>query len=172
MSTVGIGPKIRSLELEDVDAILSIDRSIRRMGKAITYGNITAENLLTIDRKTTRRRRATSYIDLITGDISNLLEQGLVAELDGRVRGFIMNRIDRVGEAGIQVGVIAMLGVHPDYWRKGIGKRLVDAMNARFRAMGIKRVRIGIDQRDKDLLGFFEHMGFSVGHHITYSKTL
>jgi GNAT superfamily N-acetyltransferase len=163
---------IRAMTLEDLDAIFLIDRKIREKGKAITYANLTTEHIFTIDRKASRLTRPLSYVDLITGDVSGLLDLGCVAEIDRHVRGFILGRVAHLGEMATEVGVILILGVHPDYWRKGIAKQLVSALCEKYRAKGIKMVRIGIDQRDKDLIFFFESMGFAVGHLIDYSKAL
>jgi len=164
--------KIRSMTLEDLDAILAIDHKIRAMGKAITYANLTTERIFTIDRKSGRLARPVSYVELITGDVTGLLEFGLVAEVKNHVRGFILGREGHMGAAGTQVGLILILGVNPDYWHKGIAKELVRGLCDQFRKKGIRAVHIGIDQRDKDLIGFFEGMGFSVGHLIDYSRSL
>jgi GNAT superfamily N-acetyltransferase len=77
-----------------------------------------------------------------------------------------------VGEGATEVGGVLILGVHPDYWGKGVAKGLVNALCDKYREGGFKKVRIGIDQCDKDLISFFESMGFGVGHLIDYSKTL
>jgi GNAT superfamily N-acetyltransferase len=95
-----------------------------------------------------------------------------VAEIEGHVRGFLLGRLTHVGEAATEVGQILILGVHPDYWRKGIAAELVNAVCEKYRSKGIRTVHIGIDQRDKDLEAFFEHMGFSVGHLIDYAKSI
>ena len=95
-----------------------------------------------------------------------------VAEVEGHVRGFILGRVAHAGEAATEVGMIQILGVHPDYQQRGIATQLVNALCEKYRSKGISRVRAGIDQRDKRLLNFFEHVGFSVGHLIDYSKTL
>ena len=165
---------IRPMVLEDLDAMFSIDRRIRAAGEAITYANLTTEGVLTVNRKVgeSQRRRPTSYVDLITGDISGLLEYGFVAELDDHVRGFILGDVRHIGEAATEIGWLVIVGVHPDYQRKGIAARLVDALAEKFRSKGIKRMSIGIDQRDKNLLNFIEQMGFTVGHLIDYSKAL
>jgi GNAT superfamily N-acetyltransferase len=160
------------MTLEDLDAVFTIDRKIRERGKAITYANLTTERIFTIDRKASRLTRPVSYVDLITGDVSGLLDFGLVAEMEGHVRGFILGRVAHVGEAATEVGQILILGVHPDYWRKGIAGELVKAICEKYRSKGIRTVRIGIDQRDKELEAFFENMGFSVGHLIDYSKNI
>jgi GNAT superfamily N-acetyltransferase len=172
MSIAKVETKVRPMMLEDLDAIFSIDRKIRGMGKAITYANLTTEHIFTIDRHVGYQAKPINYVDLIRGDVSGLLEFGLVAEVEGHVRGFLLGRTSHVGETASQVGEILILGVNPDYQRKGIAIELVNAICERYRSKGIKRVRIGIDQRDKDLLDFCEHMGFSVGHLIDYSKTL
>ena len=162
--------EIRSMTLEDLDAVLSIDRKIRERGKAITYANLTTERIFTIDRVASHKTRPVRYVDLITGDISGLLDLGLVAEVEGHVRGFILGQVTHVGEAATEVGQILILGVHPEYWRKGNAAELVKAIMEKYRFKGIRTARIGIDQRDKDLATFFDHMGFNVGHLIDYAK--
>lgn len=164
--------KVRSMTLEDLDAVFSVDHKIRNMGQAITYANLTTEHIFTIDRHVGRLAKPVSYVDLIRGDVSELLALGLVAEVEGHVRGFILGRVAHAGEAATEVGMIQILGVHPDYQQRGIATQLVNALCEKYRSKGISRVRAGIDQRDKRLLNFFEHVGFSVGHLIDYSKTL
>jgi GNAT superfamily N-acetyltransferase len=172
MSSVEGKIEIRPMVLGDLDAMFLIDRKIRAAGKAITYAKLTTEHIFTIDRKVSRQKRPTSYVDLITGDVAGLLALGLVAEVDGRVRGFILGEVRHIGEAATEVGLILILGVHPDYQGKGIATNLVNALAEKYHTKGIKTIRVGIDQRDKDLLGFIEHMGFSAGHLIEYSKSL
>ena len=172
MSSNSVEATIRPMSLEDLDAIFAIDHHIRRAGKAITYANLTTEHIFTIDRHVGRLAKPVSYVDLIRGDVSELLELGVVAEIEGHVRGFIFGRIAHIGEAATEIGVIPILGVHPDYQRSGIATKLVNAIGDKFRSKGIKRVRIDVDQRDKDLVGFVESMGFDVGHLINYSRRL
>ena len=172
MTSPEVEMKMRLMTFDDLDAIFLIDRKIRRTGKVITYGNITTERIFTIDRKVSRQKRPSSYVDLITGDVSELFEFGFVAEVGGHVRGFILGQVAHVGEAATEAGQILIVGVNPDYQRRGIAIQLVNAICEKYRSRGIKTVRIGIDQRDKELLSFVEHVGFSVGHLIDYSKTL
>ena len=58
------------IEREDIQACLSIDRSI------------------------TGLRRAVTYTDLITGDLGKVLDLSMVAELRGEVVGFIKRRFE------------------------------------------------------------------------------
>jgi ribosomal protein S18 acetylase RimI-like enzyme len=48
-----------------------------------------------------------------------------VGELDGSVRGWITFGTSRDADAGPAVGEIWALNVHPDAWRRGIGRELV-----------------------------------------------
>jgi ribosomal protein S18 acetylase RimI-like enzyme len=163
---------VRSMILQDMDAILFIDHKIREAGKAVTYANITTERFFKINRHVGLMAKPISYADLISGDVSELFELGLVAEFDGHVRGFILGRISHVGTIPSEVGTILILGVHPEYQRKGIAFSMVNALCDIYRAKGVKKLNINIDRHDKDLLSFCENCGFDVGQLIEYKKKL
>jgi len=164
--------QVRSMALDDLDAIFFIDHEIRRSRKPVTYMGLTTERVFTIDRHVGALARPISYVDLIHGDVSELLRFGLVAEYQGHVRGFILGRLAHVGEAEQRVGEILILGVHPDYQHKGIATRLVNDLCDKFRSEGVRRVRIEVDERDKDLLSFVQRVGFGIGHRIQYSREI
>ena len=164
--------EVRPINLKDTDAILSIDKEIRAAGKAITYANLTTEYILSAGRKVSYQENPTIYASSITGNVAALLDFSFVAEVDGQVRGFILGQVARLREAATELGIIQMIGVHPDYQRKGIGAKLVNALADKYRSKGIKIMRIGIDHRDKSLLSLVEHMGFGVGRLIVYAKIL
>ena len=175
MENTGAKVNIRPMNLGDIDAVLRIDRKIRDMRKAITYANLPTAKILTIDRKAGHRvSRPTNYADLVTGDVGALLELSSVAEVDGHVRGFILGQVTHVGESASEVGLILILGVHPDFWGQDMGTKLVEVLMGKYHSRGIKTVRIGIDERDNQLRGFFEHMGFLRGHAqlVDYTRTI
>ncbi|MDD4875847.1 MAG: GNAT family N-acetyltransferase [Dehalococcoidales bacterium] len=157
--------KIRPLGLEDLRAIFLIDKEIRLAGKAVTYANVATEDIFTIDRKVNHHKRPVSYI-------VGLLEFGFVAEIDDIVCGFILGEVIHIGEDAVAVGSVLILGVHPDYRRVGIATELINALCKKYQSKGIKLVRTVIDQRDQELLGFAEHLGFVVDHRVFYSKKL
>ena len=128
--------------------------------------------VLEIDRKISGVRRAITYADLITGDLGGVLDLSFVAEVSGQVIGFILARHAYVGEPVIEVGLIQILGVDPDYWRQGIAVKLVDALLEHCQSRGLKTVRIMVNARDSQLQGFFQRMGFRRGQLIDYTKTL
>jgi ribosomal protein S18 acetylase RimI-like enzyme len=140
--------RIRSMEHEDIDSVLAIDRKI------------------------TGRRRAVTYTELITGDLGGVLALSFVAEVDGVVQGFLLGRrVYTVAPPG-EVGLIQILGVDPDYQRRGIASKMVNAFIDTCRAKKLSAVRIMINARDTQLLGLFEHMGFRRGELIDFTKSL
>jgi len=130
------------------------------------------DSVLAIDRKITGVRRAVTYTDLITGDLGGVLALSVVAEVNGQVAGFILARRAYVGEPVTEAGLIQILGVDPDYWRQGIATKLVDALLDTCRSKKLSAVRIIINERDSQLQGLFEHLGFRRGELIDYTKTL
>jgi len=140
--------RIRPMEHEDIDSVLAIDRKI------------------------TGVRRAVTYTDLITGDLGGVLALSVVAEVNGQVAGFILARRAYVGEPVTEAGLIQILGVDPDYWRQGIATKLVNALLDTCRSKKLSAVRIIINERDSQLQGLFEHLGFRRGELIDYTKTL
>jgi ribosomal protein S18 acetylase RimI-like enzyme len=139
--------RIRPMEHEDIDSILAID------------GKITGV------------RRAVTYTELITGDLGGVLALSIVAEVDGMVRGFILARRAYVGEP-TEVGLVQILGVDPDYQRQGIATKMVNALLDTCRDKNLSAVRIMINERDSQLEGLFEHLGFRRGELIDYTKSL
>jgi len=129
-------------------------------------------DVLAIDRKISGVRRAITYTDLITGDLGELLDLSVVAEVSGQVVGFILARLMVVGEPVEEVGLIQVLGVDPDYWRRGIATKMMSFLLKRCQAKGIKTVQTMVNERDSQLQGFFEHLGFGPGQLVDYSKNL
>jgi len=130
------------------------------------------DNVLAIDRKITGKRRAVTYTELITGDLGGVLALSFVAEVDGVVQGFLLaRRIYIVAPPG-EVGLIQILGVDPDYQRHGIATKMVNALLDTCRDKKLNAVRIMINQRDSQLVGLFEHLGFRRGELVDYTKGL
>jgi len=132
--------KIRAMHESDLDEIYGIDKAV--LGK---------------DRRDYWQMKM------------ELLEQRspmaqLVAELDGKVVGFILG--DASGwEYGVPdtVGFIDTIGIHPDYQNKGIATLLFKEMVENFRKVGVDTVSTFVNWRDWDLLHFFDRMGFEKG---------
>ena len=88
----------------------------------------------------------------------------LVAELDGKVIGFIIGDESR-WEYGVSenIGWIDTIGVDPDYQRKGIAKILFTEMTNNLKKVGVDTIITFVTRRDWILLKFFNSMGFQKG---------
>ncbi|MFO8102291.1 MAG: GNAT family N-acetyltransferase [Dehalococcoidia bacterium] len=140
--------KIRPMEQHDLDAIFDIDNKISAVERAFTYA------------------------EMIDGYIGGDIGASVVAEIDGRVIGFALAAVTYVPEQVTEACTIQVVGVDPDYRRRGIARKLVGALMENCRAKGLKLIRIMIDQHDSQLQGLFESMDFRRGHLIDYSKSL
>ena len=144
----GIKVRIRTMEPEDIDSVLAIDSKI------------------------TGVRRATTYTDLIIGDLGKIPDLSFVAEVNGEVQGFLLARRAYLGEPFTEVGLIQILGVDPDYWRQGIATGLINALVETCRDKKLNAVRIMVDERDSQLQNLFQRDGFHRGKVIDYTKAL
>ncbi len=80
----------------------------------------------------------------------------LVAEVDGRIAGYVTTRVDKA--AGI--GGIPNFAVLPDFQQRGIGRRLLEEAVAYFAAEGLSYARIEtLDQNDVGA-HFYPDFGF------------
>lgn len=83
--------------------------------------------------------------------------------------GFLLGDI-RGAEYGTNVsGWIDMMGVAPEYQRRGIGRRLVEAFGKECHRNAVK-VRVVIREDDERLIGFWTSAGFQRGNLVSYEK--
>jgi ribosomal protein S18 acetylase RimI-like enzyme len=148
--------KIRVLNENDLDAVVEIDKKV--LGK---------------ERRPFWKRKI-AYADIYP-------RPALVAELEGKVIGFIMGYVSG-WEFGVPdtIGWIDTLGVDPEYQRRGIGRALFDALIKNFKQSGREKVA-GLGGKEKpriegvnvvytltnwndwDLMQFYNAMGFKKG---------
>ncbi len=131
---------IRPLTIEDLDAIVEIDRKV--LGQA-------------------RRDYWRTEMKFPTPPYPR---SGLAAELEGRVIGFILGEMSG-WEFGVPetVGWISTIGVDPDYQHRGVARKLSQEFIKNFKAIGVKVVYTLVNWSDWDLLKFYRAMGFTRG---------
>ena len=132
--------KIRSIRAEDLDSIVEIDKGI--LGK--------------------ERREYWEMKIKLAENRSPMAS--LVAEMDGRVVGFLLG--DASGwEYGVPdtVGWIDTIGIDPLYQKRGIARLLMEEMITNFRKVGVDTIYTLVNWRDWGLLHFFDLMGFKRG---------
>ncbi len=150
------GVKIRPLSLDNIKDIVRIEKRIE--GK---LGIINEERMGYL-------KEATRY-NIERSDPM----MSLGAELDENIVGFIIGEI-RIWEFGIgeKTGWIRILGVDPDFQRRGIGRKLGEALLEHFERRGIKRVRTMAEWYTGDLISFFKSLGFNMLNMIPLEKEL
>jgi len=150
------GVKIRPLSLDNIKDIVRIEKRIE--GK---LGIINEERMEYL-------REATRY-NIERSDPM----MSLGAEHDENIVGFIIGEI-RIWEFGIgeKTGWIRILGVDPDFQRRGIGRKLGEALLEHFERRGIKRVRTMAEWYTGDLISFFRSLGFNMLNMIPLEKEL
>jgi ribosomal protein S18 acetylase RimI-like enzyme len=100
-------------------------------------------------------------------------DASLVAELDGRVVGFMLGEV-RSGEFGLEqpTGWIEVMGVDPDVRGQSIGRKLAEAMLSYFKSRGAHTVRTLVDSEMEGIGQFFEALGFEPAGLTPYVKHL
>ena len=95
-----------------------------------------------------------------------------VAELDGRVVGFIISYILTLGFGIEKTAWIASLGIDPGYMGQGLGDGLARETFKIYKEMGISRVFTSVRWDSTDLLSFFKNLGFDRSKFINLKKDL
>jgi ribosomal protein S18 acetylase RimI-like enzyme len=140
--------RIRELESADADDIADIYASIVR-------------KTVDVDFKALIEKHARSESDIC-----------FVAELDGRVIGFMISYILTFGFGIEKSAWIATLGVDPEYMGQGIGERLAREIFTLYKKEGIERVYTSVRWDSTDLLSFFKTLGFDRSKFINLKKDL
>ncbi len=150
------GVKIRPLSLDNIKDIVRIEKRIE--GKLGIINKERMEYLKEAARYNIKRSDPM---------------MSLGAELDENIIGFIIGEI-RIWEFGIgeKTGWIRILGVDPDFQRRGIGRKLGEALLEHFERRGIKRVRTMAEWYTGDLISFFKSLGFNMLNMIPLEKEL
>ena len=135
-----IGLSIRPLTTGDLDAIVEIDRKV--LGKV-------------------RRDFWRKKIELPN---PRYPLSGLVAELEGKVIGFIVGEVSGWEFGSPEtVGWISTIGVDPDYQHRGVARKLSQEFIKNLKAIGVSVVYTLVNWSDWDILKFFRAMGFTRG---------
>ena len=132
---------IRLMEKEDIDYIVDIDTKV--------LGETRRDYWVTkIIRQAETRPRDAS----------------LVAEIDGKVIGFILGEVSGWEfKVPNNIGWIDTIGIDPDYQNRGIAKELANGLVDNLKLYGVDTLYTLVNWNDWDLLQFFHAMGFTRG---------
>lgn len=118
-------------------------------------------SVVRIDEKLSGRYRPEVWEQRVGYYLRRDPEASRVAEVGGRVVGFMLGEV-RGGEFGQEepTGWIEFFGVDPDQRGRGLGRQLIDALLAHFRARGARVVRTLAHRGDAGVTGFLSATGF------------
>jgi ribosomal protein S18 acetylase RimI-like enzyme len=167
MNDADLNIKIRPMSFLDLGDLFSVANKIQTTETSATYKKFTLQKLFGVSTKESGSEERPDILE-----VAKLIDLGLIAECNGSICGFVIGRQVYLAEFGVQEGEIAIIGVHPNYRRKGVAHELIKAINDLFASRGVRLVRIGVNPRDKELTAFFERAGFSGERVLFLSKTL
>ena len=85
-------------------------------------------------------------------------DRAIIAEDDGRVVGFLLGF---VAQDASKTGYIHLVGIDPDYRRRGVGKALYDEFTERCRRAGAERLKAITTVGHEGSIRFHEALGFA-----------
>ena len=120
------------------------------------------EGITRIDERITKQYRPDVWERRVGYYLRRDADSSQVAEVAGKVAGFMMGEV-RGGEFGLDepTGWIEFFGVDPDVRGRDLGRKLIDALLAHFRAQGAHIARTMVATRDEDIAGFLKAMHFT-----------
>jgi ribosomal protein S18 acetylase RimI-like enzyme len=141
---------VRSLRADDLGALIAIDRRISGRERGAYY-----------------RRKVDEAME------ESGVRVSLVAEIDGRVGGFVMARVD-FGEFGRTEpeAVLDTIGVDPLHVQHGVGTALVSQLLAHLATLRVERVRTEVDWNQFGLLRFLERCGFRPSALLSFARPI
>ncbi len=140
--------QIRKIKAEDASDISQIQSAITKSSPTIDFRQIIEQQV--------RKDEDVSF----------------VAEIGGKVVGYMISYIV-YGGFGLEKGAwIATLGVDPKFMGRGIGKKLAEEILAVYREKGINDIYTSVRWDSVDLLSFFKTLGFDRSNFINLRKEL
>ena len=96
---------------------------------------------------------------------------GLCLVLEDKEAGEIIGAV--LGGFDGRRGWVHHLAVLPKHQRKGLGKKIMDELEKRFKAMNVVKIKLEVVQGNQGVVDFYEKLGWDLRDElITMSKTL
>jgi len=131
-----------------------------------------SEEISRIYSAITRQAERTDFAELIKAHARGKYSGSLVAELDGRVVGFLISYILVLGFGIGKSAWIASMDEDPGYAGQGVGARLAAEVFRFYETWGITRVYASVKWDCADLLSFFRTLDFERSDYINLTKKL
>jgi len=130
------------------------------------------DDVMAIDEKITGKPHAAYYEAKVAAYLQRQPGACLVAELEGKVVGFILADI-RGWEFAVELaGWLEIIAIDPEYQGSGIGKRLIQHLFDYFKRQGVRVVYTMVNWNDGELIDYLRAAGFTRGDYINLVKHL
>jgi ribosomal protein S18 acetylase RimI-like enzyme len=139
---------IRRIKIEDADDMGRIMAAITQSSEKIDFRQIIEEQ------------------------VQSDKDASFVAEIDGKVVGFMISHIVYGGFGLEKSAWIVTLGVEPQFMGRDIGKKLAEEIFRVYRDRGIQYVFTSVRWDSADLLSFFKTLDFDRSSFINLRKEL
>ena len=129
--------RVHNVRAENLDAVIAIDAEVTRLPKPAYWAEI-------YQLYGTGRRQQRFF---------------LVAEAGGRIEGFIIGEVRDWEFGSPRCGWVFAISVRPGARLAGVGTRLLEAICAGFRGLGVTKVRTMLARDNQLILSFFRSQG-------------
>jgi ribosomal protein S18 acetylase RimI-like enzyme len=131
-----------------------------------------AEAVGRIDAAITKAPSHLDFKPIVADAAKRSPNASLVAEIRGKVVGFMISYITAGNFGTDKVAWIAMFGVDPVYMGQAIGKSLAGGIFDHYRQKGVRKIYTSVRWDSTDLLSFFKALGFERSDFINLRKIL
>jgi ribosomal protein S18 acetylase RimI-like enzyme len=137
---------------------------IRRMKKT------DAEAIGKIDAAIEKRSALLDFKQIVTEEVKRKMDSSYVAEIKGKVVGFMISYITYGSFGADRCAWIARFGVDPKWMGQGIGKKLAEEIFKVYKDKGVTEVFTSVRWDATDILSFFKTLGFERSNFINLWK--
>jgi ribosomal protein S18 acetylase RimI-like enzyme len=130
------------------------------------------EDINRIDAAITKTRSKLDFKRIVEEEVEKAVDASYVAELRGKVVGYMISYVTSGNFGADQCAWIAMFGVDPKIMGQGVGQRLAEEIFKFHKGRGIKEILTSVRWDSTDILSFFKTLGFERSNFINLRKTL
>jgi len=112
------------------------------------------------------------FKEIVSEEVKRRVDTSYVAEIKGKVVGFMISYITYGSFGADRCAWIAMFGVDPKLMGQGIGKRLAEEIFKVYKEKGVTEVFTSVRWDATDILSFFKTLGFERSNFINLWKML
>jgi len=131
-----------------------------------------SEDISRIQESITKELGTIDYHRVVKEEVKKDNSVNVVAEVDGKVVGFIITYILHGGFGLEKSAWIGLFGVEPKYMGSGIGKRMAKDVFDELKKKNIKNIFTSVKWDSVDLLSFFKSLGFDRCNFIKLKKVI